>query len=67
MEAERRGAQRVPRTLEAALQALEADEIMRNALGSLIFDELVKVKRSEWEDFAGHVGSWDREWYLRRY
>jgi glutamine synthetase len=57
----------VPRTLDAALTALQGDEVIRNTLGSLILDEFIKVKRSEWDDFAGHVGSWDRAWYLHRY
>jgi glutamine synthetase len=66
-EAEQRGIRPLPRTLEAALQALEADEVIRTALGDIILDEYIKVKRSEWEAFALHVGAWDRDWYLRRY
>jgi glutamine synthetase len=61
------GAHPVPRTLERALEALAADDVIRDGVGSLIVDELVKVKRSEWDAFAGHVGAWDREWYLSRY
>jgi glutamine synthetase len=57
----------VPPTLERALEALAADDVIRDGVGSLIVDELVKVKRSEWDAFAGHVGAWDREWYLGRY
>jgi glutamine synthetase len=66
-EAEQHGVRRVPRTLDEALRALEADDVIRTALGPLITDEYVKVKRSEWEDFTGHVGAWDRDWYLGRY
>jgi glutamine synthetase len=57
----------IPRTLEQALDALAADETIRDGVGPLIVDELIKVKRSEWDAFAGHVGPWDREWYLNRY
>jgi glutamine synthetase len=57
----------VPRNLAAALDCLEADEVVRSALGSLIVDEYLKIKRSEWDAFITHVGPWDRDWYLRRY
>lgn len=57
----------VPRTLAEALDHLEKDEVVRSALGSLIVNEYIKIKRSEWEAFTTHVGPWDREWYLGRY
>ena len=37
--------EKVPRTLEAALQALEADEVMKSALGSSFVDYFCSVKR----------------------
>ena len=61
------GARPVPRTLERALDHLERDRVIRGALGDLICDEFVKIKRSEWEAFCLHVGEWDRSWYLARY
>lgn len=57
----------VPRTLAQALDQLEADEVIRSALGSVILDEYLTIKRSEWDAFISHVGSWDRDWYLGRY
>ncbi|MBV9281330.1 MAG: glutamine synthetase [Chloroflexi bacterium] len=57
----------IPPTLERALDHLERDDTLRAALGDLIFDEFVKVKRSEWDAFRLHVGDWDRDWYLDRY
>ncbi|MGI8827708.1 MAG: glutamine synthetase family protein [Chloroflexota bacterium] len=57
----------VPHTLERALEALERDHVIRVGIGALILDELIKVKRSEWDTFVAHVGAWDREWYLGRY
>jgi glutamine synthetase len=61
------GVMSVPRTLGAALGHLEVDAAIQEALGPLIVDEFVKIKRSEWEAFVSHVGQWDREWYLGRY
>ncbi len=57
----------LPRTLEQALDRLAKDEVIRSALGSVILDEYLTIKRSEWEAFISHVGSWDRDWYLGRY
>ena len=57
----------VPRTLAQALDHLEADDVIRSALGSVILDEYLTIKRSEWDAFISHVGSWDRDWYLGRY
>lgn len=67
VEAAAQGAVPVPRTLERALEALAADDVIRDGVGELIVDEFVKVKGSEWDAFTGHVGAWDREWYLGRY
>jgi glutamine synthetase len=61
------GARSVPPTLDQALGYLATDDVLRHALGSLIVDEILKIKRSEWDAFTRHVGPWDREWYLGRY
>lgn len=66
-EAGSRGARPLPRTLGEALDHLASDEVIKKALGPLIVEEFVKIKRSEWEAFCAHVGEWDREWYLGRY
>ncbi|HZS93403.1 MAG TPA: glutamine synthetase family protein [Chloroflexota bacterium] len=65
--AAKRGIAPLPRTLDEALNALAADPVIRDALGPVIPEEYIKVKRSEWEAFCLHVGEWDRAWYLRRY
>jgi glutamine synthetase len=61
------GVRSVPSTLDRALQHLAENAVLRDALGKLIVDEFIKIKRSEWDSFVEHVGSWDREWYLGRY
>lgn len=61
------GTPHVPRTLAEALDRLGEDDVMRAALGNVILDEFIKIKRSEWDDFTAHVGAWDRDWYLWRY
>jgi glutamine synthetase len=61
------GTPRVPRTLAEALDRLDEDDVMRTALGDVLLNEFIKIKRSEWDAFASHVGEWDRDWYLQRY
>jgi glutamine synthetase len=51
-ERARRGIQRLPRTLGDALDALERDEVLREALGEPLAREYVIVKRSEVRAFA---------------
>ena len=63
---------RVPPTLEAALDALEADEELSAALGPWVIESFTKLKRAEWERYAKTVGDpatievtpWETEYYL---
>jgi glutamine synthetase len=47
------GASRLPNSLDAALDALAADELLMDALGPLRRNAYLAVKRSEAEAFAG--------------
>src|SRR3984957_3629580 len=60
-EAEREavGARRLPTTLTEALDALEADKVMTEALGPLRSTAYVAVKRSEAAAFAEHDTAWE--------
>lgn len=53
-ELARRGIERFPATLEAALDALEADELLMDALGPLRRRAYLAVKRAEVAAFAAH-------------
>ena len=63
-EAAARGLEFLPRTLPEALDALEADRVMAEALGPVIFSEFLKVKRSELAAYNLHVHPWERKMYL---
>ena len=54
----------LPRTAQAALDAVEADSLMREALGHVIFPEWLKVKRSEIALYDTAVSEWERKAYL---
>jgi glutamine synthetase len=53
------GAHRLPETLTAALDALEADQLLMDALGPLRATAYLAVKRSEAAAFAEHDTAWE--------
>lgn len=57
------GVPRLPGTLGEALNALSQDTVVQQTLGDYIYDQLLAVKRAEWEEYRAHVGPWE----LRRY
>jgi glutamine synthetase len=58
-----RGVATLPQSLPDALDAFEADPVVREALGP-IADEFLKLKRAEWREYHSQVGSWELQRYL---
>ncbi|MDE2949212.1 MAG: glutamine synthetase family protein [Chloroflexota bacterium] len=59
-----RGIRFLPRSLPAALDALEKDEILMSALAPVAGREFLKVKRLELETYNLTVHPWERQMYL---
>ena len=57
----------LPGTLKEALDELEADEVMREALGEHIFEWFHAAKMHEWEEYRKRVSPWELEHYLSTY
>lgn len=55
----------LPRSASAALDAVEADALMAEALGPVIFPEWLRIKRSEVAAYDLAVSDWERAAYLR--
>ncbi|MGH6645820.1 type III glutamate--ammonia ligase [Aquabacterium sp.] len=53
----------LPQNLDAALNALEGDTVIRQALGP-VADEFIKLKRMEWIEYMRHVSEWEIKSYL---
>ena len=51
-ERERRGIARLPETQEQALDALAADELLPEALGPVLVESYLAVRRSEWAAYS---------------
>ena len=57
----------LPESLNRALDALEEDQVIREALGPHIFDRFINAKRLEWQEWRLEVTSWELEKYLTSY
>src|SRR5207237_1068271 len=61
---ERRYVGALPASLDAALDALVADDRIVDALGPTLVGRFVEAKRIEWEQYRAHVSDWELERYL---
>ncbi len=62
-EIKQKGVGILPQNLNEALDALEADSVFSEALGSEIVSEFLKVKRAEWVEYSRHVSDWEVSHY----
>jgi len=53
----------LPRTLWDALNHLEADEVLREALGDSLVTEFLTLKRDEFDRYQNNVTDWERDQY----
>jgi glutamine synthetase len=54
----------LPGTLGDALEALEQDDTIRNALGDRAYQVFCRAKLAEWDEYRIQVTDWERERYL---
>src|SRR6195256_6103384 len=57
----------LPRDLHEALEMLEKDDVIRDALGSHIYERFLEAKRKEWQEYIGQVSEWELNRYLGQY
>lgn len=62
---ERRGLSLLPRTLEEAVDAFEADPFTKQVCGEKLWQSFIDHKRGEWESYATAVTDWERNRYLK--
>jgi glutamine synthetase len=61
------GIDRLPASLREALDALEADPVVREALGEHLTHRLLEAKRIEWDVYRAEVHRWEVDQYLGVY
>jgi len=54
----------LPATLGEALEELNWDPVVREALGQPIFERFLTAKEQEWQAFGRHISSWELSRYL---
>lgn len=57
----------LPGGLYPAIELLEKDEVIKNALGEHILNEFTTAKRIEWDSYRTYVTQWEKDRYLNAY
>jgi glutamine synthetase len=57
----------LPANLAEALDYLEKDAVMKDALGEHIHENFLRAKRQEWHEYISHVHPWEQDRYLREF
>ncbi|HJU36806.1 MAG TPA: glutamine synthetase family protein [Gaiellaceae bacterium] len=66
-EREARGIRRLPETQEEALAALEADAVLTAALGPVLAESYLAVRRSEWEAYSAEDADFEQRGHFLKY
>src|SRR5579872_541269 len=66
-ELQAEGLELLPATLSEALDALEKDSVVLNALGSPYAEYYLQCKREEWKEYHESVSPWELARYLHQY
>ncbi|HRK39872.1 MAG TPA: type III glutamate--ammonia ligase [Burkholderiaceae bacterium] len=57
---------RLPRDLCAAADALQADTVLTQALGTEVSEQVLALLRLEWSQWQGHISDWELARYAQR-
>jgi glutamine synthetase len=58
---------RLPKSLDAAIDALEADTVLTQAVGGEFCSEFIRLKRAEWDSYNQHVSAWEQQRYANAF
>jgi glutamine synthetase len=62
-----RGIGLLPQSLHAAIDALEADQVVQEGIGRELAAEFIRLKRMEWIEYSRHVSEWESQRYLEMF
>lgn len=63
----RAGLETLPGDLGQAIEELEKDEVIQDALGQHVYERYVEAKTQEWSEYRGYVSRWELDRYLTLY
>ena len=66
-EREQRGIVRLPATQQEALDALEADAVLTNAIGPVLTESYLAVRRSEWDAYSAGDEAFEQQGHFLKY
>ena len=66
-ERERLGIRRLPSTQEEALDRLDADDVLTDALGPVLARSYLTVRRSEWEAYSAEDEAFEQQGHFLKY
>jgi len=61
------GIETLPESLGEAIDALEADDVVWDALGDHVAEKFVEAKRREFAEYRAEVSEWEKERYLEKF
>jgi glutamine synthetase len=61
------GIKELPGTLAEAIDELEQDEVIKDALGEHVLGRDIEAKRAEWDEYQTQVTSWEVDRYLEAF
>ncbi len=61
------GIETLPENLGEAINVLEKDEVIMEALGSHVSGKFIEAKRTEWNEYQAYVSDWEIDRYLERF
>ena len=65
IEREALGVKNLPDNLKEAIDVLQEDDLMKEALGNHIYSKFIKLKTKEWDDFKTCVTEWEINRYMK--
>jgi glutamine synthetase len=57
----------LPGDLGEAVEAMQKDDLVREALGDHVFQHFIAAKTQEWQEYIAQVHPWEVERYLSAY
>jgi len=58
------GITELPTTLKGALDEMESDEVIKDTLGTHVFDAFIELKTNDWNQYCLYVSPWEIMKYL---
>lgn len=66
-EIKERNIERLPASLEEAINEFEKDSFIKGVLGEHISNKYVEAKKKEWEEYVAEVSAWEIDQYLYKF